>query len=41
LRDYTKEKLACTHDLLNGAFHVIVDTCCSTSASPCKENFES
>jgi hypothetical protein len=21
--------LACTHDLLNGAFHVIVDTGCS------------
>jgi hypothetical protein len=40
LKEYTKDRLSHTHDLLEGAFHVIVDTGCSTSASPCKEDFE-
>jgi hypothetical protein len=40
LKEYTKDRLSHTHDLLDGALHVIVDTGCSTSASPCKEDFE-
>ena len=41
LKEYAKERLSHTHDLLDGAFHVIIDTGCSTSASPYKEDFES
>ena len=40
LCDYAASVLT-QYDLIEGAFHFIVDTGCSTSASPCKEDFES
>ena len=41
LRDYAASALVSQYDLVDGAFHFIVDTGCSTSASPHKEDFES
>jgi hypothetical protein len=41
LRDYAANTLVNQYDLIDGAFHFIVDTGCSTSASPHKEDFES
>ena len=41
LRDYFVDRgFAAQHDLIEGAFHCIVDSGCSTSASPHKEDFE-
>jgi hypothetical protein len=40
LKEYVKEQFTWSHDLLTDGFHVIVDTGCSTSASPFKEDFE-
>jgi hypothetical protein len=41
LREYAATALVTQHDLIDGTFHFIVDTGCSTSASPYKEDFES
>jgi len=40
LRDYAKSALANQYDLIEGAFHFIVDTGCSVTSSPCQDDFE-
>ena len=40
LKEYCKEGFSENNDLIEGAFHMIVDSGCSISASPVKEDFE-
>jgi hypothetical protein len=40
LREYARHALTNQYDLVEGAFHFIVDTGCSVSSSPCQDDFE-